>query len=129
MAPLDRSADVTGLLRVWAEGDDEAFERLMPLVYDELHRMALRCLAGERPNVSLQATALVNEICVRLLGWDQARWQNRAHFFGVSAQMMRRVLVDIARRRNAGRRGAGAVRVPIEDIDVPARERDADLVA
>ena len=67
-----------------------AFERLIPLVYDELHRMALRYLAGERSNVSLQATGLVNEVCLRLLGWDQARWQNRQHFFGVSAQMMRR---------------------------------------
>ena len=83
--------------------------------------MALRYLAGERSNVSLQATALVNEVCLRLLGWDQARWQNREHFFGVSAQMMRRVLVDIARRRRADRRGgAGAVRVPLDGIDVPA---------
>jgi RNA polymerase sigma factor (TIGR02999 family) len=92
--------------------------------------MAIRYLAGERSAVSMQATALVNEVCLRLLGWDQARWQNRSHFFGVSAQMMRRVLVDIARRRNAERRGgANAIRVPLEDIDIPARDRDADLVA
>jgi RNA polymerase sigma factor (TIGR02999 family) len=102
----------------------------MPLVYHELHRMALRYLARERSDVTLQPTALVNEVCLRLLGWDQVRWQNRGHFFGVSAQMMRRVLVDIARRRHAERRGgAGAVRVPLEDVDVPAQERDADLVA
>jgi RNA polymerase sigma-70 factor, ECF subfamily len=128
----DRAADddVTEVLHVWADGDERAFERLIPLVYDELHRMALRYLAGERSTVSMQATALVNEICLRLLGWDQVRWQNRGHFFGVSAQMMRRVLVDIARRRNAERRGGtSAIHVPLDDIDVPARERDADLVA
>jgi RNA polymerase sigma factor (TIGR02999 family) len=103
----------------------------MPLVYDELHRMALRSLAGERA-ASLQATALVNEVCLRLLGWDQVRWQNRGHFFGVSAQIMRRVLVDIARRRNRARRGGpGAVRVPIDEIDLAASADtlDADLVA
>jgi RNA polymerase sigma factor (TIGR02999 family) len=128
----DRAAadEVTEVLRVWADGDERAFERLIPLVYDELHRMALRYLAGERSTVSMQATALVNEICLRLIGWDQARWQNRGHFYGVSAHMMRRVLVDIARRRTAERRGgAGAIRVPLDDIDIPARERDADLVA
>jgi RNA polymerase sigma factor (TIGR02999 family) len=132
MEPPDQSApgDLTGLLRVWSEGDESAFERLLPLVYDELHRMALRYLAGERRDVSLQATALVNEVCVRLLGWDHVRWQNRGHFFGVSAQMMRRVLVDIARRRRANRRGgAGAVRVPLDDIDLAASAPDADLVA
>src|SRR5262245_21275340 len=98
MEPFQRSArdDVTGLLRAWSEGDESAFDRLMPLVYDELHRIAVRYLAGERSNVSLQATGLVNEICLRLLGWDQARWQNRQHFFDVSAKMMRRALVDIA---------------------------------
>ena len=122
--------DVTTLLKLWNDGDEQALERLMPLVYDELHRMALRYLAGERSNASLQATALVNELCLRLMGWDQARWQNRGHFFGVSAQMMRRVLVDIARRRCAGRRGgADAVRVPLESVDPPASERDLDLVA
>ena len=132
MGPTDFDAgdQVTEVLRVWADGDERAFERLLPLVYDELHRMALRYLAGERSTVSMQATALVNEICLRLLGWDQVKWQNRRHFFGVSSQMMRRVLVDIARRRNSERRGgANAIRVPLDDIDIPARGRDADLVA
>src|SRR5918993_776358 len=116
--------DVTALLRVWSNGDEQAFDRLIPLVYDELHRMALRYLAGERADVSLQATALVNEVCLRLLGWDQARWQNRGHFFGVSAQMMRRVLVDIARKRRAQRRGGGGtVRVSLEDVEIPADDR------
>ena len=126
----EAGGEITGLLQVWSGGDEVAFEQLIPLVYDELHRMALRYLAGERSTVSLQATALVNEVCLRLLGWDQVRWVNRGHFFGVSAQMMRRVLVDIARRRRADRRGGTrAVRVPLEGIDVAAVEPDADLVA
>jgi RNA polymerase sigma factor (TIGR02999 family) len=113
--------NITGLLQLWRNGDEEAFDRLVPLVYDELHRMALGYLAGERAAISLQATALVNEICLRLLGWNQAQWQNRGHFFGVSAQMMRRVLVDIARRRRADRRGgAHAVRVPLDGVEVAA---------
>ena len=127
----ERSAgDITNLLRVWRTGDNDAFEQLIPLVYDELHRMALRYLAGERSYHSLQATGLVNEVCVRLLGWDRARWENREHFFGVSAQMMRRVLVDIARRRRADRRGGGAaIRVSIDEVEVPAPVVDEDLVA
>jgi RNA polymerase sigma factor (TIGR02999 family) len=121
--------DITGLLQLWREGDPGAFDRLVPLVYDQLHRMALGYLAGERASISVQPTALVNEICLRLLGWDGARWQNRGHFFGVSAQMMRRVLVDIARRRRAERRGGShAVRVSADAIDVPAPERHPDLL-
>ena len=124
------AGELTHWLRLWSDGDGQAFERVVPLVYEELHRMAVRRLAGERANISLQATALVNEVCVRLLGWHSVRWQNRAHFFGASAEMMRRVLVDIARQRRAARRGGnGAVRVSIDDIDVAAREPDGDLVA
>jgi RNA polymerase sigma-70 factor (ECF subfamily) len=123
------SGELTGLLRAWSEGDSQALEELLPLVYDELHRMALRSLAGERAH-SLQATALVNEVCLRLMGWDEARWQNRSHFFGVSAQIMRRVLVDIARRRHAARRGGPhATRISLDGLDIAAREPDADLVA
>ena len=123
------SRELTGLLRAWSDGDERAFEELLPLVYDELHRMALRSLAGERAH-SLQATALVNEVCLRLMGWDQARWQNRGHFFGVSAQIMRRVLVDIARRRRAARRGGPhSVPVPLDHVDVAAIEPDTDLAA
>lgn len=132
MAPQEQAAsgDITGLLHVWSGGDEGAFDRLVPLVYDELHRMALRYVARERPGASLQATGLVNEVCLRMLGWDPVRWQNRGHFYGVSAQMMRRVLVDIARRRDADRRGgAGRVHVPIDDVDLPQVEPDADLVA
>ena len=123
------SGDVTGLLQVWSEGDQGAFDRLIPLVYGELHRMAHRYVARERGDVSMQATGLVNEVCLRLLGWDPVHWQNRGHFFGVSAQMMRRVLVDIARRRRAGRRGGpGVVHVPVDDVDVPDERADTDLV-
>lgn len=132
MAPGEQAAstDVTGLLQLWSEGDERAFDRLIPLVYGELHRMAYRYLARERGDLSLQATGLVNEVCLRLLGWDPVRWQNRGHFFGVSAQMMRRVLVDIARRRRAERRGsAGVVHLPVEDVDVPDDPPDADLEA
>ena len=120
--------EITGLLRAWSEGDRAAFDKVMPLVYDELHRLAARYLAGERSAPSFQATALVNEVCLLLLGWDAMQWQNRGHFFAVSAQMMRRVLVDIARRRRADRRGGAAVRVSLEDVDVPAPARDLDLL-
>jgi RNA polymerase sigma factor (TIGR02999 family) len=130
MEPRQPARDVTELLGAWKSGDEHAFEQLIPLVYDELHRMAQRYLAGEHAARTLQPTALVNEVCLRILGWDQARWQNRGHFFGVSAQMMRRVLVDIARRRDAERRGGpDAVRVSLSDVDAPALERDDDLVA
>jgi RNA polymerase sigma factor (TIGR02999 family) len=122
--------EVTTLLRAWSDGEADAFDRVLPLVYDELHRMAARYLVGERSSISLQATALVNELCLRLLGWDPVHWQNRRHFFGVSAQMMRRVLVDIARKRRAERRGGpDAVRVPLDTIDVPASEPGADVLA
>jgi len=124
------TGDLTRLLRAWKTGDDGAFEELVSLVYDELHQIALRCLASERSTLSMQPTALVNEVWVRLLGWDGARWQNRSHFFGVSAQMMRRVLVDIARRRRAERRGGpAAVRVSVDDVELAAAEPDAGLVA
>lgn len=122
--------EITQLLRRWSGGDSAAFERVLPHVYDELHRMAARYLAGERSQITLQPTALINELCVRLLGWDQVRWQNRAHFFGVSAGMMRRVLVDIARRRRADRRGGpDTVRISLDGIDVAASEPSADLLA
>ena len=122
--------EVTQLLRAWSEGDADAFDRVLPLVYEELHRMAARYMAGERSSITLQATALVNELCLRLLGWDAVRWQNRGHFFGVSARMMRLVLVDIARRRLADRRGGpDAVRVPLDGVDVAASEPGADLLA
>lgn len=126
----DASGEVTQLLRAWSDGDTDAFDGVLPLVYDELHRMAAGYLAGERSAVTLQATALVNEVCVRLIGWTPVQWKNRAHFFGVSARMMRRVLVDIARRRRAGRRGGpGAIRVPLDQVEIPAETPTSDLLA
>jgi RNA polymerase sigma factor (TIGR02999 family) len=122
--------EITRLLQAWGDGDPAAFDQVMPLVYDELHRIAARYLAGERAAVSYQATALVNELCVRLLGWGGIHWKNRAHFFGVSAQMMRRVLVDIARKRRAERRGGpNPQQVRLDDVDVPVSEPDRDLLA
>jgi RNA polymerase sigma-70 factor (ECF subfamily) len=124
------AGEVTQLLRAWSDGDADAFDRVLPLVYEELHRMAAGYLVGERSSISLQTTELVNELCLRLLGWDAVRWQNRGHFFGVSARMMRCVLVDIARRRRAERRGGpNAIRVPLDSVDVPASEPGADLLA
>jgi RNA polymerase sigma-70 factor, ECF subfamily len=133
MSPLPdgrECGEVTKLLRAWSDGEADAFDRVLPLVYEELHRMAARYLVGERSSISLQATAMINELCLRLLGWDPVHWQNRGHFFGVSARMMRRVLVDIARRRRAERRGGpNAIRVPLDGIDVPTSEPGADLLA
>ena len=124
-----RTGTSRACFRSGAKGE-RAFDRLIPLVYGELHRMAHRYLTRERGDHSMQATGLVNEVCVRLLGWDPVRWQNRGHFFGVSAQMMRRVLVDIARRRHASRRGGPrVVHVPIDDVDVPDESPDSDLEA
>ena len=126
----DGGGEVTQLLRAWSDGDAKAFDRVLPLVYQELHRLAARYMAGERAGISLQATALVNEACLRLLDWDAVRWQNRAHFIGVSAQMMRRVLVDVARRRRAARRGGpGLVRVPLDSVADPGSAPSVDLLA
>lgn len=121
--------EVTQLLRAWSDGDADAFDRVLPLVYEELHRMAARYMLGERSTISLQTTGLINELCVRLLGWDPIRWQNREHFFAVSARLMRHVLVDIARRRRAERRGGpDAIHVPFDSVEVAANERTADLL-
>jgi RNA polymerase sigma-70 factor, ECF subfamily len=97
--------DVSTLLRAWSDGDQSALERLTPIVYRELHRFAGRYMKGERPGHSLQATALVNEAYLRLVDYERMQWQNRAHFFAVSAQVMRRILVDHARRQNVKRGG------------------------
>jgi RNA polymerase sigma factor (TIGR02999 family) len=117
------------LLLAWRGGDDEALSRLIPLIERELHRIAQRCMAGERVGHSLQATALVNEAYLRLVDWKDVRWQNRAHFFGVAATIMRRVLVDVARTRDRAKRGRGQIHVSLsEAADVPARQ-PIDLVA
>jgi RNA polymerase sigma factor (TIGR02999 family) len=120
---------VTELLLAWGQGDDVALERLIPLVYDELHRLAHRYLGGERAGHLLQTTALVNEAYLRLVDSSRVQWQNRAHFFAVSAQLMRRVLVDFARSRNYQKRGGDAIQISLHEELAGSTERGADLVA
>jgi RNA polymerase sigma factor (TIGR02999 family) len=112
--------DVTDLLRRWREGDRDALERLMPLVYEELHRIASRYLARERSDHTLQSTALVSEAYVKLVDQRRVDWQNRAQFFGLAAQAMRRILVDHARSRGRRKRGASAERVGLGTVEPPA---------
>ena len=107
--------DVTQLLVHWGKGDKQALDRLMPLVYDELHRMASRYLRRERPGHTLQATALLNEAYLRIVDQNRVNWQNRAHFFGVAAQMMRRILVDHARSHLYAKRGGGAQKLTLDE--------------
>jgi RNA polymerase sigma-70 factor (ECF subfamily) len=120
---------VTALLLKWGLGDEAALERLIPLVHQELHRIAQRCMAGERPGNSLQATALVNEASVRLVEGKAVAWQDRAHFLAVSARVMRRILVDHARARRAHKRGGLAGRVTFDEAVVVADEPRQDFVA
>ena len=121
--------EVTQLLVAWSDGDETALEKLAPLVYDELRQLARRHMAGERRGHTLQTTALVNEAYLRLVDWREVRWQNRAHFFAVSAQMMRHILVDFARSRSYQKRGAGALQVSLDEAASLSDERGADLVA
>src|SRR5580658_743553 len=109
--------EISTLLRSWSEGDQEALKKLTPIVYDELHRLARRYMKQERPGHSLQTTALVNEAYTRLVDYRRMQWQDRAHFFAVSAQVMRRILVDYARRHNL-KRGAGVQQVSLEQAAV-----------
>ena len=120
---------VTGLLVAWGKGDEQAFQRLVPLVERELHRIAKRCMAGERAGHSLQATALVNEAYLRLIDAQQVKWQDRAHFLAMSARLMRRILVDWARSKQYQKRGGGALRVTFDEALPVGDERGEDLVA
>ena len=123
------SERVNKLLLNWGQGDQAAREALIPLVYDELRRLARRYLRRERPDHTLQSAALVNEAYLRLIRQDQPQWQNRAHFFGVAAQLMRHILVDHARNRTAAKRGAGAPRLTLDPEIALPQQRDVDLVA
>jgi RNA polymerase sigma factor (TIGR02999 family) len=121
---------VTEMLVEWSDsGNREALDKLMPIVYDELHRQAARYLRHEREGHTLQTTALVHEAYVRLIGQAEVRWQNRAHFFGIAAEMMRRILVDHARKRHAAKRGGEAVRVTLNEALKASEEQSLDLVA
>jgi len=120
--------EVTQLLRAWSEGQQEALEKLVPLVYDELHRLARHYMSRERPDHILQTSALVNEAYLRLVDASQVNWQNRAHFFAISAGLMRRILVDFARAYQRHKRGAGVPALSLdEELDVP--EERLDLAA
>jgi RNA polymerase sigma factor (TIGR02999 family) len=123
------SHEVTQLLQEWSGGDQSAAERLMPLVYDELRRLARDYLRRERPDHTLQPTALVNEAYLKLVDQSRVDWQNRRHFYGIAAQMMRRVLVDHAREHAAEKRGGARRKVSLDDADVPTGERAAELIA
>ena len=116
------------LLRAWREGDETALDALMPLVHDELRRIARGCLHGERANHSVQATELVNEAYLRLVDVRQVDWQDRTHFLAMSARLMRRVLVDLARSRGADKRGGGAVRVTLDEAAIGGVAPDADVI-
>jgi len=120
--------DITALLKAWSDGNQAALEKLTPIVYKELHRLAGRYMKGERPGHSLQTTALVNEAYMRLVDYKRMKWQNRAHFFAVSAQLIRRILVEHARRRNL-KRGAGFRHISLDDVAVTGSGRSSDLVA
>ena len=119
---------VTGLLLAWRGGDEAALEQLVPLVHEELRRIARGCMRGERTGHSLQATALVNEAYLRLIGAQQVDWQNRVHFLAVSARLMRRILVDFARSKKYQKRGGGAQAVTLDEALIVA-EPGKDLVA
>ena len=121
--------EITRLLVAWGDGDQSALEELAPLVHSELHRLAHHYMGRERPGHTLQTSALVNEAYIRLIDWKNVRWQNRAHFFAVSAQLMRRILVDFARDRQNLKRGGGALRVSLNEAAAFPVERDTDLVA
>lgn len=124
-----REHELTQLLRAWSEGDDQALEKLVPLVYAELHRLARHYMAGEPAGHTLQTSALVNEAYLRLVNFKNVTWQNRAHFFGVSAGLMRRILVDFARSRRSLKRGGEVLTVSLEEGSISLPAAGADLVA
>jgi RNA polymerase sigma factor (TIGR02999 family) len=121
--------DVTALLVAWGNGDGQALEKLAPLIHAELYRLARAYMSRENPGHPLQATALINEAYLRLINWNNTRWQNRSHFFGVAAQMMRRILVDVARRRPRNENGSPALQVSFETACQIPQSPDTDLIA
>src|SRR6185503_648173 len=120
---------LTQLLVAWSDGDASARDELMPLVYEELHRLAHRYMGRERQGHTLQTSGLVNEAYLRLIDQSRVKWQNRAHFFGIAAQMMRRILVDYARSRGYAKRGGDARQVSFDEAAIVSEERAADVVA
>lgn len=129
LARVKQGGDVTGLLQAWVRGDPDALAELASLVHYELRQMAKRMLAGERAAYDWQPTDLINESYLRLLGWRDVEWKNRAHFFAATATMMRRVLVDAARARQATKRGAGEAPMSLDGLDVVAPAASVDIIA
>jgi len=127
--PHDQGSETTQLLRAWAGGDRDALERLTPRVYDELRRMARQFMRNERPGRSIQTTALVHEAYLKLIDVTNVDWQHRAHFFAISAQIMRRILLDRARRRVAGKRGGATPRVNLDEVPDIGSGRARELIA
>lgn len=124
------TANITQLLHDWGEGDDRAFDELLPLIYSELHRRAAIYLRHERQNHTLQPTALVNEAYLKLVDQSNVRWENRMHFFAVAARAMREILIDHAKSRKREKRGGGAENLPLEEALLAAAEQsDVDLIA
>jgi len=123
------SHEITQLLLAWSDGDKQAFDRLVPLVYDELRRLAQNYMRRERAGQTLQTTALIHEAYLRLIDADRMQWRNRAHFFGIAARLMRQILVARARERGCQKRGGGAERVSLDEAMVIDERLDEDLVA
>src|SRR5438045_4643506 len=126
---MPSTQEVTQVLRALSEGQETAPERLMPLVYDELRKLAKGYLEGERTDHTLQATALVHEAYIRLVDWQNVTWQNRAHFFALAAQVMRRILVDHAREKHAQKRGGGITKLSLAEAVSLPQQREVDLLA
>ena len=126
--PQAASGPITALLKAWSDGDEQARQQLVPLVYEELRRMARRCMRRERPGQTLQTTALVNEAYLRLVDVTNVSWQDRAHFFAVAAQIMRRILVDAARARASAKRGGRAPRVSLDQTPEVSTSRASELM-
>jgi len=126
---MSSSSEVTGLLIDWCNGDQTALERLVPLVEKELHRLAHHYMQREHPGHTLQTTALVNEAFLRLMDQKRVRWQNRAHFFGIAAQIMRRILLNYARDQRRAKRGGGAIQVSLSEAEIMPAEKSVELIA
>jgi RNA polymerase sigma factor (TIGR02999 family) len=122
-------SDITRLLHAWSDGDQTALEQLLPLIERELHRLARNYMRREHPGHTLQTTALVNEAYFRLVDQKSVHWQNRAHFFGIAAQIMRRILLNYARDRHRAKRGGTAVQVSLSEVSVITAEKSAELIA
>ena len=125
---MPSSHEITQLLLAWSEGDQAAFEQLVPLIHRELRRLAKGYMRQERPGHILQTTALINEAYLRLIDWKDVRWQNRAHFFGVAAQLMRRILVDFARAHHRATRGGAMRQVSLDEAAAVSVERAAEFI-